>query len=117
MIDERKLIEDIVAGMSNCNLIQADALRQVMYLIHDHPKIGEWIPCSERMPEEPVPDVFYGLAEIDAYPEYIVMIEGAEKPTFLSYMGNGEWYRDGNFYKVVAWMPLPESYGAWSKEL
>ena len=48
--------------------------------------------------------------EPDTYPEYIVMIAGAQEPTFLKYAGSGEWYRDGNFYKVIAWMPLPAPY-------
>lgn len=69
-----------------------------------------WILCSEQLPADPVPDVFYGLSEMDTYPEYIVMISGAQEPTFLKYIGNGEWYRDGNYYKVTAWMPLPEPY-------
>lgn len=78
--------------------------------ILDGKMLTGWILCSERMPENPVPDAFYGLSEIDTYPEYIVMISGAKEPTFLKYMGNGEWYRDENYYKVIAWMPLPEPY-------
>lgn len=65
-----------------------------------------WIPCSERLPEEPEE----GLTNIEECDEYIVMIENADIPTALNYTGNGEWYRDGEFYNVIAWQPLPEPY-------
>ena len=65
-----------------------------------------WIPCSERMPEEPEE----GLIDINECDEYIVMIENAKIPTALNYAGNGEWYRDGSFYNVIAWQPLPTPY-------
>lgn len=65
-----------------------------------------WILCSERMPKEPEE----GLTNLDECDEYIVMIENADIPTALNYAGNGEWYRDGVFYDVIAWKPLPEPY-------
>ena len=71
---------------------------------------GTWIPCSERLPEEPIPETFHGLVEMDSYPEYIVTIKGATEATVLKYAGNGEWYSDGIFYNVTAWQPLPEAY-------
>ena len=66
----------------------------------------QWIPVAERLPEEPcdfVPD----FGEL---PEYLVTIEDASVATTCSYCGNGEWWSEGNFYNVVAWMPLPEAY-------
>lgn len=65
-----------------------------------------WISCSERLPEEPEE----GLTDLDECDEYIVMIEDADIPTALNYVGDGEWYRDGNYYKVIAWQPLPKPY-------
>lgn len=54
MIDEKKLIEkstyypspvsDYEAGWNDCN-------RDWMKRIDEQPKVGEWIPCSERLPE------------------------------------------------------------------
>ena len=66
----------------------------------------QWISVAERLPAEP-PE---GLIEMDELKEYVVMIAGAERSTFCTYSGDGEWYRDGTFYRVVAWMPLPEPY-------
>lgn len=49
MIDEKKLIEDIKA---ECE-INAGGLyvNEIIGVIHDQPKVGEWIPVSERLPE------------------------------------------------------------------
>jgi hypothetical protein len=69
-------------------------------------KITGWIPVSKQLPEEP-PE---GLTDLDDMPEYIVTIAGALESTTLQYMGDGEWCRDGVFYNVSAWMPLPEAY-------
>ena len=46
----------------------------------------------------------------DECDEYIVMIENADIPTALNYVGDGEWYRDGEFYNIIAWQPLPQPY-------
>lgn len=67
-----------------------------------------WIPVEKRLPKEPGNRI--GMVYMDNLEEYIVMIRGAEKPTTLSYAGDGDWYRDGEFYSVVAWKPLPEPY-------
>ena len=65
-----------------------------------------WIYVSEKLPEEPG----CGLEDMNEFPEYNVVIKGAETPTTLHYAGDGEWYRDGMFYEVVAWQPLPVWY-------
>lgn len=83
---------------------------RLVNLLEEEQEKHRWIPCSEQLPEDPVPDAFYGLSEMDTYPEYIVMVADAQEPTFLKYAGGGEWYGDGNFYKVIAWMPLPAPY-------
>ncbi len=56
-------------------------------------KCGDWILCTERLPEDKVPvlvSLKFGRIEID-------------------YRHNGEWH---NWWEkdVVAWMPLPEPY-------
>ena len=85
-------------------LIALEKIQQ--YRNIEHKTTFEWIPCSERLPEEPDPE----LSDMDVFPEYIVMIEDEELPTVLEYFGHGKWYREGIYYRVVAWMPLPEPY-------
>lgn len=73
-----------------------------------------WIPCSERLPskEEFIKSYIgkmYGA-------EFIVMIEGANRPTTLYYTLDGMWKDDyGKFHKVIAWRLLPEPYKGSSK--
>lgn len=61
MIDENKLIENIEklkeeAGTTYPYMEMVDgaecALDDVLGIVEDMPKVGEWIPCSERLPEE-----------------------------------------------------------------
>ena len=43
--------------------------------------------------------------------EFLVTIEGADKATTLYYSQTGVWFDEqGELYKVVAWMPLPEVF-------
>lgn len=67
-----------------------------------------WIPCSERLPEEPEGAVVV-MEELE---EYLVAVYGADKPTTLKYAGNGEWWDDftEGFYPVLAWQPMPDHY-------
>jgi len=125
MIDEKELIKrleliqdkccDMAKKENNINFLKKSLnISHIIGIINTQPKIGEWIPCSERLPEEPEErQAFYDkkrFVEMDKFPEYIVMIEHAEKPTVLQYIGGGEWYRDGIYYRVTAWQPLPQPY-------
>lgn len=74
-------------------------------IIRKHMNAG-WLSVEERLPEEPPEEV----DDEDNLEEYIVMIEGAEKPTILRYAGDGTWWEDGTYYPVIAWRPLPEPY-------
>ena len=57
---------------------------------------NRWIPTTERLPDQR---------------EFLVTIEGADKATTLYYSQTGVWFDEqGEPYKVVAWMPLPERY-------
>jgi len=80
---------------------------------------GEWILCSEKLPPEPggnsecmTTEELEQLIINHILKEYIVTIYGAGKSTVLVYAGNGKWY-DGitqEYYKVMAWMQMPEVY-------
>lgn len=56
MIDEKKLIAEIREKIrpesfgEQCNSL--DVIYAMLQLIDEQPKVGEWIPCSERLPEE-----------------------------------------------------------------
>lgn len=85
----------------------------VTRIIDEQPTVGRqdnWIPVSERLPEEPGKDL--DPDDVLGYPEYIVTIEYAEKATTLFYLGEGNWYDEitENYYNVTAWIELPEAY-------
>lgn len=68
---------------------------------------GEWVPCSERLPEEG---------------RYLVDVSlSVFSPQVLNYR-NGEWFYDGcksmglEMPTVLAWMPLPEPYRSDNNE-
>lgn len=69
---------------------------------------NNWIPCSERLPNEIEFQETYCRNQYAA--EFLVTIKGATRPTTL-YFRNNSWFDEGrNYYKVVAWQPLPAPY-------
>lgn len=124
MIDEKKLIEEIKkrrdyweskaaeydeAGeryeylMDVCDG-KATELTAALSIINEQPKVGEWIPCSERLPEDDI-DV---LATVDG---------GRYIAVYIFHIKDGEWIDFDGFVvdaaKVTAWQPLPEP---WEEE-
>lgn len=103
MIDEKKLIE---ALRHDINCFETDGMKDnemyirvddVIRMIEGQPRIGEWIPVSERLPEEGT-----YLCTLDGE------LCGIDEPfTGMCGYENGKWDEEGC---VIAWMPLPEPY-------
>ena len=106
MIDETKLIECLAYDMS-CFETEDKKVSQLyvrvddmVRMINGQPKIGAWIPCSERLPEE---SGFY-------------MVTKKIKETGKRFTGKSRfdiekgWNDSLNFVDIVAWQPLPEEY-------
>lgn len=93
-----KLIDgDELRELFDANTWQDDMMR---FTIDSMPELDpvrqdEWIPCSERLPVQPLDDV-------------IVTIERDERFVSSDYLYNGKWVKHGN--DVLAWMPLPKLY-------
>ena len=78
----------------------SDALEYVMGC----PKVGEWIPCEERLPEPYETVLATGKMEKDQEPlVYMACVNG-----------KGEWnllgVRNPENYITSAWQPLPEPW-------
>lgn len=124
MIDEKKLI-----GFINSKEFQMRAIRSpksvqeiLCEFIEEQPKIGGWIPCSERLPEEydSMFAKFKGTEKWDsAMFEKIsddvnvtVEFENGKRKTKTLHTVDGKWNggQRGVKFKVIAWQPLPEEY-------
>ena len=76
--------------------------------IKDLPSAQQWIPCSERLPEDWVP-VLVTLKRPERLPAWIkAKPENYFHIVDADVCENGEW--TVNKKNVIAWMPLPEPY-------
>ena len=117
MIDEKELIKQLqqcINTSDNSNF--TNGLLSAVDIVNQQPKIGEWILCSKRLPEEPeeIPTEDEPIEEMmlnGKFQECIVIIWGVDEAITLYYIGNNEWY-DGisgeTYYKVIAWQPMPK---------
>lgn len=103
MIDEKKLIYWIKC---HCNPygkpdLGFDTSVKIMEFIENQmEKVGEWIPCSEKLP-------------IEEWETYITTHEDGSVQIHSYTHKDGfvfNWNTDKPNSKVVAWMPLPEPY-------
>lgn len=119
-----KILEEIeeknkIGDDCNENLAFIDGVRygliEAKKIIRFHMEDGKdtnvgsnWIPCSERLPNEIEFQEAYCRNKYAA--EFLVTIKGATRPTTL-YFKNNSWFdEERNYYNVVAWQPLPEPY-------
>lgn len=119
MIDEKRLVEqlnelkdkcwDRAKKENNINFARKQLdISQVIGIINIQPKIGGWIPCSERLPEEPFGCL---VTVIDTNPMTMEDFENI-LPYHVGYDGNQWNNSDGEQipFDVIAWQPLPEAY-------
>lgn len=126
MIDEKKLIKELEKWMNDTaylkekysgatqfkdrtgeNIMYAhaeiahDVISEVIGKINKQQKVGEWIPCSERMPEK----TGYYLVQLsrklpnEDYADRVVVLYNGEDKKFMTYER-----------LIIAWQPLPEPY-------
>ena len=126
MIDEKKLIEDIRKwdeSMVDEPSIVHSVLDSVIQVIEDQPIFGEWIPVSERLPDEH--DSMFakfkgtqnwtnGMFEkISDSVNVTIEFENGKRVTTMDHTTDGKWRCEKKFglnTKVIAWQPLPEPY-------
>lgn len=95
-------------GIICCNCSMSDgtgACRIGEYIqkqaVYEKPEKPQWIPCTERLPEE--------------NDRYVVWCEWIDEEGYecgeynVASFYNGHWYGK-HLRKVIAWMPLPEPY-------
>lgn len=128
MIDEAKLIDELYAladkESRKCDEAAEANLTDIVVkynhgescyfnaveAVNSQPKIGGWIPCGERLPEDGV-DVLVWF-EYFRYGEYNRLFQAKG----ISYAFDGRWsgFVNGSTgwhqLRIIAWQPLPEDY-------
>lgn len=119
MIDEKKLIEAIkdyfkekidniesetIDDRINCILKDN---KDICGIIDRQPKVGEWIPCSKKLPDESnyyMACIYnHGVDDFDFRKTWFAHVDDYD-------MEESEWRELYDFETVTAWMPLPEPY-------
>lgn len=137
MIDEKKLICDLYRQRElyeeKYGKVEDDfddehkegyinSFDDMIGVIEQQPKVGEWIPCSERMPEERESS-FAKLKGTDKWIEGMfekksddvnVTIEFSDgkRKVITTKLIDGQWKKHTILepIKFIAWQPLPEHY-------
>ena len=131
MIDEKKLIEEIeilrvpVNGFRGGKILLSEFevfyKELILRIIEEQPKVGEWIPVSEHLPED-LDNRFY-MCILENHEDDLPMFLQFDDelgfgylvdrihPQTLGYLGD-EFITIENLEceKVVAWMQLPDQY-------
>lgn len=103
MIDEKKLKRDDLCDICNsadCANCFSDS--DFEKWINAQPKVGEWIPCSERLPETD-DVVLITVSNIDNNKLFVTPAV-YQHPFFCT------WNALAPEDKVIAWQPLPEPW-------
>ena len=137
MIDEKKLIEEIenteikLTGLRSMKTLILECLdsykEMVLKTINDQPKVGEWIPCSERLPEVYLVRDIFKRPQSYRSNKVLVTVKSEECDGVYYYVSTDvmcgstldrvDWlmscgYGGSAVYKqeIIAWQPLPELY-------
>ena len=98
MIDKKKLLENLIPLLNEYGDMYFAG--RIIGMIDSQQKIGDWIPCSEQLPEE---SGFYIVT--------CVHDEIGERVHELYYCENGWDFSDViTPCNAVAWQPKPEPY-------
>lgn len=103
MIDEKKLIEVMERWKrGGIEEHEQSAFNLAIDLIKIQPKVGEWIPCNERLPEDNQAVLTCKNKQIS------ILIWKSERRIWLEPKGNWWW----SYCMVEKWQPLPEPYSS-----
>lgn len=104
MIDKKKLIDEVDYYISHTREKSGEhyAYKKAKELIERQPKVGEWIPVSERLPDKD--DVLNVLV---TYYDSLTQCTSTDIEGWF----RGSWMKTLDFNEHrIAWQPLPEPY-------
>lgn len=100
MIDEKRLLEVLEKNFYGIGGVEV--LKQI---INEQPKVGEWIPVEERLPE-----IFENVLIYTKSGHYHIGAYFEERKRWWL----GVYWEDLDF--ILAWMPLPKPYECHSNK-
>ena len=111
MIDEKALIEVMLKAREREHSTVASLIDWFIQVVEACPKVGKWIPCSERLPEEDKDEEYYAsvIVTLDDGRVADGCYRNADKEWWAD-ASDGESYSENVTGRVIAWMPLPEPY-------
>lgn len=106
MIDGKKLIEKIRReGILGCGHSDSESVENVIDMIESQEIIGEWIPCSERLPEYENEEY---MVVSECYGEYLYQILTFACGWNCARYSDGTINRKHEIKNIIAWMPITE---------
>lgn len=114
MIDEKKLIAAIEAYAKDktakgCWYDRLWGLRMAIEIINQQPKVGEWIPCSKRLPKKGGKDIWYLVNVKDGRKPYEILNYHTEYKMFCD-IERDRFLGDHIRGTAYMWQPLPEPW-------
>lgn len=116
-IDRQAAIDEITEyGSGDIIYMSVGELRgRIEHLPSAQPE-PQWIPCSERLPEEKDAGIILKKLGKNKRSDYVIAtvdVKG-ERMTVTACTYDGVWYWNMKYafpeYEIVAWMPIPEPY-------
>ena len=111
VIDEKLMIEDFKQTFTDEFLNEKaygfgkySLLELIEEIVERQPQADKWIPCSERLPKS---NGMYLITQ-ERYSVNEPKNKLSPEVTYCDF-NNGAWRR-ANFFKVLAWQPLPQPY-------
>ena len=107
-IDRTLAIATLVMAKETGSLMCKE-LKGVIEVLNRMPPAQQWIPCSERLPEDNRQVLIYAMSVHYALAKYDEMREtdGTYKKQWVTF---DAWKPFYTIKEVIAWMPLPEPY-------
>lgn len=110
MIDEKKLIEELEMHCNNINpnsllYLVKGAWDDCIKIINRQPKVGEWIPCSERLPKDENREYIICKKRL-----FCMLVTWSKAGWNTTKQKDGTYNDEYRMNDVVAWMEKPEVY-------
>lgn len=110
LIDAHKLLEELreLCRWHAETVREFSFLQRIIRILHEQPTIDiddvpQWIPCSERLPEEK------GEYLVTYHPCYWDDVKDEIRVGIDTFRGRTTWAKKKH-QRVIAWMPLPKPY-------